>query len=64
MSQCLLNTKFLRSPVINKLYELKVEADVIVANRMMTKLTGDSIKVCTSDLFGHDPKFKLLTKKV
>lgn len=46
--------EFFHSPVTNDLKKFKLDADLIVANRMMPELTDISHKVYTRDLFGHD----------
>ena len=45
---------FFHSPVVNNLQQFMLEADVIVANRVMPELADVSSKVYTRDLFGHD----------
>jgi UDPglucose 6-dehydrogenase len=46
--------EFFHSPVVNNLQQFMLEADVIVANRMMPELADARSKVYTRDLFGHD----------
>ena len=46
--------EFFHSPVVNNLQQFMLEADVIVANRMMPELADACSKVYTRDLFGHD----------
>ncbi|TSA57342.1 MAG: nucleotide sugar dehydrogenase [Methylophilaceae bacterium] len=46
--------EFFHSPVVNNLQQFMLEADVIVANRMMPELAHARSKVYTRDLFGHD----------
>ena len=46
--------EFFHSPVVNNLQQFMLEADVIVANRMMPELADARSKVYTRDLFGYD----------
>ena len=46
--------EFYHSPVINDLDEFKVQADVIVANRVTDEVSDVSEKIYTRDLFGGD----------
>ena len=46
--------EFFHSLVVNNLQQFMLEADVIVANRMMPELADARSKVYTRDLFGHD----------
>ena len=46
--------EFFHSLVVNNLQQFMLEADVIVANRMMPELAHARSKVYTRDLFGHD----------
>ena len=50
----LTEAEFFHSPVVNNLQQFMLEADVIVANRMMPELADACSKVYTRDLFGHD----------
>ena len=50
----LTEAEFFHSPVVNNLQQFMLEADVIVANRMMPELADARSKVYTRDLFGHD----------
>ena len=50
----LTEAEFFHSPVVNNLQQFMLEADVIVANRVMPELADVSSKVYTRDLFGHD----------
>ena len=46
--------EFYHSPVVNNLVEFKVQADVIVANRVTDEVSDVSEKIYTRDLFGGD----------
>ena len=46
--------EFFHSPVVNNLQQFMLEADVIVANRMMPEFADARSKVYTRDLFGYD----------
>ena len=50
----LTEAEFFHSPVVDNLQQFMLEADVIVANRMMPELADARSKVYTRDLFGHD----------
>ena len=50
----LTEAEFFHSPVVNNLQQFMLEADVIVANRMMPELADARSKVYTRDLCGHD----------
>ncbi|MDD5029014.1 MAG: hypothetical protein PHH58_05840 [Rhodoferax sp.] len=40
--------------MVNDLLKFKLEADVIVANRLTDDISDVADKICTPDLFGQD----------